>query len=99
MRSDVTAPSAHTVREFILDRLADQLVVKGIEAIDLPDSFDLLIEGVIDSFGIVELVVQLEERFGYELDFTELDADDLTRIGPLSRYVEEQGRRAGASAG
>ena len=99
MRSDVTDPSSHNVREFILDQLADQLDVKGIEANDLPDSFDLLIEGVIDSFGIVELVVRLEERFGYELDFTDLDADDLTRIGPLSRYVEEQGRRAGASAG
>ena len=52
--------------------------------------FDLLLEGVIDSFGVVELVLMLEQRFGVEFDFDELEADDMTRIGPLAAYVERK---------
>jgi acyl carrier protein len=93
------APAAGEVREFILSRLTTNLATKNLAATELEDSFDLLIEGVIDSFGIVELVMQLEDRFGFELDFSGLDADDLTRIGPLSRYVEEQGKVGNATTG
>ena len=47
-------------------------------------------KGVIDSFGVVEIIMMLEQRFGIEFDFDELPADDLTRIGPLSAYVERK---------
>jgi acyl carrier protein len=80
--------SAETVREAILDRAAEELAAKGLTPSDVPDSFDLLLEGVIDSFGVVELIMMLEERFGIAFDFDELPADDLTKIGALSAYVE-----------
>ena len=75
------------VQKFILGRIDDPLRAKGLEAADVPSSFDLLLEGVIDSFGIVELISALEERYGLEFDLDELAPDDLTRIGPLSSYV------------
>jgi acyl carrier protein len=75
------------VQQFILGRIDDPLQAKGLGADDVPGSFDLLLEGVIDSFGIVELISALEERYGFEFDFDELAPDDLTRIGPLSSYV------------
>jgi acyl carrier protein len=78
--------AAH-VQEFILGRIDDPLQAKGLAAADVSSSFDLLLEGVIDSFGIVELISALEERYGLEFDFDELAPDDLTRIGPLSSYV------------
>ena len=80
--------SAETVREAILDRAAEELAAKGLTPSDVPDSFDLLLEGVIDSSGVVELIMMLEERFGIAFDFDELPADDLTKIGALSAYVE-----------
>ena len=55
-------PSADQVRAFILARFTKELAAKGLAPEDLEDSFDLLIEGVIDSFGIVELVMRLEEE-------------------------------------
>jgi acyl carrier protein len=82
--------SAETVREAILDRAAEELAAKGLTPSDVPDSFDLLLEGVIDSFGVVELIMMLEERFGIAFDFDELPADDLTKIGALSAYVERK---------
>jgi len=85
--------SAQTVREAILDRVAEELAAKGLTPSDVPDSFDLLLEGVIDSFGVVEMIMMLEERFGMAFDFDELPADDLTKIGALSEYVEGKSGR------
>lgn len=81
------ATTAADVQQFILGRVDDPLRAHGLAASDVPDSFDLLLEGVIDSFGIVELIGALEERYGVEFEFDELAPDDLTRIGPLSTYV------------
>jgi acyl carrier protein len=86
----VTRATAEVVHELILERLDEQLAAKGLTPSDVPPSFDLLLEGVIDSFGVVEIIMLLEERFGIEFDFDELPADDLTRIGPLSEYVERK---------
>jgi acyl carrier protein len=82
--------TAAEVQQFILGRIDDPLQAKGLAAADVPSSFDLLLEGVIDSFGIVELISALEERYGLEFDLDELAPDDLTRIGPLSSYVSRK---------
>jgi acyl carrier protein len=79
--------TVEAIREAILGRLDEQLAAKGLTPSDIPPSFDLLLEGVIDSFGVVETIMMLEQRFGFEFDFDELPADDLTRIGPLAEYV------------
>jgi acyl carrier protein len=75
------------IREAILGGLNEQLAAKGLTPSDIPPSFDLLLEGVIDSFGVVEIIMMLEQRYGFEFDFDELPADDLTRIGALAEYV------------
>jgi acyl carrier protein len=79
--------TADDVQQFILGRVDDPLQAKGLASAEVPASLDLLLEGVIDSFGIVELIGALEEQYGVEFDFDELEPDDLTRIGPLSSYV------------
>lgn len=84
--------TAEVVREAILDRVVEQLAAKGLTPSDVPPTFDLLLEGVIDSFGVVEMIVMLEQRFAVEFDFDELPADDLTKVGVLSEYVERKSR-------
>jgi acetyltransferase-like isoleucine patch superfamily enzyme/acyl carrier protein len=71
-----------------LAHIAEGLDGKGLSADDVPDDFDLLAEGVVDSFGLVELINALEARFGIELDFENMDADELSLVGPFSRFVE-----------
>jgi acyl carrier protein len=87
---DEMETTASDVQRFILERIDDPLQAKGLAAADVPSSFDLLLEGVIDSFGIVELISALEERYDLEFDLDELAPDDLTRIGPLSSYIAQQ---------
>ncbi len=43
--------------------------------------------GVIDSFGILEMVGAIEDEFGIQLDTESLDAEQITVLGPLSRFV------------
>jgi len=56
---------------------------------ELPDDFDLLLSGVVDSFEIIEIIGAIEAKFQVQLDLAMLDAEDLTRIGPLTRYIAE----------
>ncbi len=78
------------MRGFVLEELDEQLRAVGDDPEKLPDDFDLHESGVIDSLGILELISALEERFGLEIDYEELDPEELTKVGPFSRYVSEQ---------
>ena len=60
---------------------------------DLSDDFDFLLNGVIDSFGILEMISAIEEEFGIQLDLEALDAEKITIIGPLSCYVADSAKR------
>jgi acyl carrier protein len=82
--------TAEAVREAILDRVAEPLAAKGLTPSDVPPSFDLLLEGVIDSFGVVEMIVMLEQRFAVEFDLDDLPADDLTNVDALAEYIERK---------
>jgi acyl carrier protein len=84
--------SATAVRRVVLEGLAEPLGRLGLRPEQVPDDFDLLASGVIDSLGLVELIGELEERFGLELDFERLDPDGLTVIGTFARYVERESR-------
>jgi acyl carrier protein len=85
----VTPSQAAEVRSFVLASVEQPLAAKGLTPANTPDDFDLFTEGVIDSFGIVELIGDLEDRFRVTLDFDGLDPDVVTIVGPLSRYVAD----------
>jgi acyl carrier protein len=80
--------TAHSVRTFILNRLQAPLSARSMDPSDVPDDYDLLTEGIIDSMGIVELIAGMEQQFGIQLSFEDLDPESLTIIGPLCRYIE-----------
>src|SRR5947208_178853 len=69
------------VRDLILERVDEQLAARGLTPSDVPPTFDLLLEGLIDSFGVVEIILMLEQRFALEFDFAELPTDDAF-LGP-----------------
>jgi acyl carrier protein len=78
------------VRQFLLVEYFEPIEALGLTPADLPDDFDFLLNGVIDSFGILEMISAIEEEFQIELDLAALDAEQITILGPLSRYVAEQ---------
>ena len=76
-----------SVRQFLLVKYLERIQSLGLVSAELPDDFDLLLTGVIDSFGILEMISTLEEEFHIELDLATLDAEEMTIVGPLSRFV------------
>lgn len=74
--------SVDDVKEFLLKRLQATHAVSSLE-----DDLDLLESGLLDSLGVVELIGAVEGKYGVLIDFAELDADQLTIIGPFCRYV------------
>lgn len=76
-----------SVRQFLLFKYLERIRSLGLASAELPDDFDLLLSGVIDSFGILEMISTLEEEFHIELDLDTLDAEEMTIVGPLSRFV------------
>jgi acyl carrier protein len=75
------------IRKFLLSRYSEPITAMRLNIAELPDDFDLLLSGVIDSFGILEMISAIENEFQIQLDLSLLDAEDITRIGPLTRYI------------
>jgi acyl carrier protein len=80
------------VRQFLLGRYSEAIRGMGLNLVDVPDNFDFLLSGVIDSFGILEMISSIEDEFRIRLDLAELDAEQITILGPLSRYVSENAK-------
>ena len=89
-------PTADQIRAFVLENLADAFAENGIDPAAVGDDFDLLTSGVIDSFGILELIADVNEHFGIEIDFEELDPEGLTILGQFSDYVARTAAQAPA---
>jgi acyl carrier protein len=80
------------VRGFIASHLSEQQQMQGraFSPNDVSDDLDLLLSGLIDSLGLLELMVALSGFAGTELDFEGLDPDAMTIVGPLCDFVVGQ---------
>lgn len=85
-------------RRFVLEACAPALADFGIDPESLPADFDLRANGIIDSLAFVELVVELEDTHGIELDLEALDPEQVTVLGSLAAHVADrlQARSGGA---
>ena len=57
---------------------------------ELPDDYDLLLSGALDSLAFVEMMMAAGEHFSRDIDFEDLDPERMTLIGPLCLFVAEQ---------
>ena len=79
------------VRLFLMDHLRRKLKADGRGLLeDLSEDCDLLLSGIIDSLGLLELVTVLTEHFSHEISFEALDPEQMTIVGPLCKFVAEQ---------
>jgi acyl carrier protein len=67
--------------------LEPRLLEQGIAASHLSDDLDLRQQGIVDSFGFVQLIAKLEAQLGRSIDLVDLPPDELTQVGALARYL------------
>ena len=54
--------------------------------VESPDA-NLLESGLVDSIGLVELIIRLEDRFGMALPMESLELDDLRSINTIADLI------------
>ena len=83
--------TSEDVRRFLKEYLTEKLATQGREIPpELDDQCDLLLSGIIDSLGLLELITAIQQYCGREIDFEPLDPEQMTIVGPLCRFVSEQ---------
>jgi acyl carrier protein len=87
----MNAVTPDAVQDFLREYVAKSLRGQGREGpADLSDDCDLLLSGYVDSLGLLELMTAIQDHFGREIDFDDLDAEQMTIVGPLKRFVAEK---------
>jgi acyl carrier protein len=90
----VNSPTPDDVRVFVAAFLNRKLKDRGKGPLsDLPDDYDVLLSGVLDSLAFVEMMMAAGEHFAGEIDFESLDPEKMTVVGPLCLFVSEQVRK------
>ena len=87
-----TARATELLQEQIASVLAETLHVEG----PAPET-DLLETGTIDSLGLVDLLVRIEERFGVRVDLENLEVDQFRSVASIASLVARKVRAAGNS--
>ena len=75
------------VRSVVISSLSDAILKAGYDPATTPDSFNFLQRGVIDSFGFMDLLEELEDKLGISIDLTALESEDLATVGGLARQL------------
>ncbi len=67
--------------------------------LELPSAdVDLLESGILDSFQVVELLLELEQRFGFRIKIEDIELDDLRTLSRIARLVAANAMIANANA-
>jgi acyl carrier protein len=64
-----------------------RLVSERVDGISLDDSASLLEKTNLDSLGVVELLVAIEEEFSVSIDFVTVDPGSLMSISGLTHHL------------
>ena len=70
----------------IIERLGSVFVESFHMEVPAADT-DLLESGILDSFQMVQLLFELEQRFGLRIKLEDIDLDDLRTLSRIARVV------------
>jgi acyl carrier protein len=74
----------------VIDRIREYIVENYLymrQDVHLSDDDPLLARGIIDSMGVMELIVFLEEEFGVAVGDADITEENLGSLAAIARYV------------
>lgn len=78
-----------SLRSTIAERLTPRLARLGLSPSDLTDDLDLVRSGVLDSLGFVDLIADLENATGKQVDLEQaLERKNATTVGSIVSFFE-----------
>ena len=75
--------------DLIREQIRDFLTVNFLygDHVHLDDNASLLEQGVVDSTGVLELVLFVEETYGISVDEADLQPENFDSVSRLTNYV------------
>lgn len=77
------------IREQIKAYIAETFLFSN-DGFNLGDGDSLLDEGVIDSMGVLELIMFVEETFGISVEDEEIKPENFDSINNLHQYIQQK---------
>lgn len=75
---------------FEIKRLICELIIAQDPTILTIQDDEMLYDRGIDSLRIIELVVHIEEKFGFEFEMDKLTYETLRTVSSISEYVHQR---------
>ncbi len=72
------------IRRFIVTEFATDL-----DPDELPDDFDLISAGVVDSLGLLRLIAWLADHFGIPIDDVDIAPENFRSIASIRLFVNQ----------
>jgi acyl carrier protein len=82
------------IQSFIVARLEENSPLPG-DSEESKFAYDYLDQGHIDSFGIMQLILSVEEHFDVRLGQEDLQSDEIRTVGGLAEVVARHVRAKG----
>ncbi|MEI7618072.1 MAG: phosphopantetheine-binding protein [Actinomycetota bacterium] len=75
------------MKAFVVSFLIDRARRLGFDSLEVDGDFDFFESGLLDSFGLIELIDSVESSFNLQLDFTDMDPDAFTTVHGLVKSL------------
>jgi acyl carrier protein len=86
----VTKPSESELIDLVIDWVKQNTLRKGTAgAVEITKDTDLFANGVLDSFGLVDLIVHIESKAGCTVDLTDADPNEFSVVKGLCRIASK----------
>ncbi|MCC7299418.1 MAG: hypothetical protein IT244_13875 [Bacteroidia bacterium] len=81
--------TAKTTLDSIIRNACDEKEI-DFSSIQLNEELNLIESGIFDSLGLLQLIAELEEQLGIEIDLSEEDPEDFTQYSKLLDIIAKQ---------
>jgi acyl carrier protein len=78
-----------TITKFLVDEFLPDVPDDSLAA-----DYDLLAGGVLDSLGLLKVIVWLEDRFDVVIDDVEIEPDNFRTVAAINAFVRSARRTA-----
>lgn len=72
----------------VYERITAILKNRGVDAENIDKDADFIASGIMDSMAFVNMLLEIENELGIEIDFADMDMDKIGSLNALAAYAE-----------